>query len=271
MEGLSPLPAEEIGQSIQGVEVFCATPSSFKEGGAEWSQKPVWRSLTSCGHTSTSFGPEWVLGQALGQETSRDILIIKYAHGGTTLACEWVPDRPLTVFNEYKNLCPALVQSRGRSYEGTRYGFQRLILLVAEALASKAGDYPDVALEVTGFLWFQGESDAEGRIEYNFTRAYYRTNLNHFLGRLRSHWGRFKAYVGKITCSVQALDGDISGDALEDIRQAQQAVADNDDHTTIVDSIDLELSADGCHFTTQGMKGLGRRFAQAVARDLAIQ
>jgi hypothetical protein len=104
------------------------------------------------------------------------------------------------------------------------------------------------------FVWMQGERDAK-----TGHGAVYERSLAGLLGQLRADLGREDVYV---------VIGRISGHGLgayadwELVRAAQVRVAQSDPLAAWVDTDDLDGPEHELHYTEQGYRELGRRFAQ---------
>lgn len=105
---------------------------------------------------STQFGPEITFGRTMADShPAQSIALIKYGHGGTSLAVNWKP-------------------GTGADYTGFRNAVTNALTLL-----SNAGDTYSLA----GMLWLQGESDTGA----NATN--YQANLTSFIADMRSNYG----------------------------------------------------------------------------------
>jgi hypothetical protein len=87
------------------VEVFCGYPSKFEKDREEYlpnQTTPSWQSFRACGSNDNFFGPEITFGEAMAKAyPDTRIYLIKYAHGGTSLGCEWQPNERSSAFIKY--------------------------------------------------------------------------------------------------------------------------------------------------------------------------
>ncbi|HYE16935.1 MAG TPA: sialate O-acetylesterase [Tepidisphaeraceae bacterium] len=117
------------------------------------------RPATSSG---TTFGPEITFGRAMANANpSRQIALIKYSRGGTSLAVDWKP-------------------GSGSDHNA----FKATVTNGLAALAAGGNTY-----RINGMLWLQGESDAGA----NATN--YGTNLTSFIADMRASYGANMPFV----------------------------------------------------------------------------
>ncbi|MEQ9553737.1 MAG: sialate O-acetylesterase [Coleofasciculus sp. G3-WIS-01] len=177
------------------------------------------------------FGPEITLGQRIAQELNETVALVKYAKGGTNLAVDWKPGGEL---------------------------YSSMMDRVNQAIA----EFPiaSVNVEIAGFFWMQGESDA-----YNLIMAnQYEQNLTNFITQVRQdlHEPNLPFVYGKVflTGTQQTPFGIFRyGDI---IRQAQSQVSEQVPGTFAVETSDLSQHPDNIHFDSQGLMELGDRFAE---------
>jgi hypothetical protein len=105
------------------------------------------------------FGPEIGFGNTVGDYFDDQVLLIKVAYGGSTLAVDWkTPSAPPTTFNY--TFCNA---TGCQPYPASSYGalYRRMLSVVRETL-SNLGAYVngyDGEYELSGFVWWQGFND----------------------------------------------------------------------------------------------------------------
>ncbi len=148
--------------------------------------------------------------------------------GGTNLYSQWQRD------------------AADHGNRGTLYGS-----MLHRALAQ---GYP---APVKGFLWFQGESDA-GR-----GTAAYKTDLKRLISQYREDLG--DPSLPFFIAQLGTYDFSNLTDWLA-IQEAQRQVVEEDAKTALVTTVDQPRS-DTIHFSVQGYKTIGVRFAEA-AREL---
>ncbi|SFK69077.1 sialate O-acetylesterase [Lysobacter sp. cf310] len=186
-------------------------------------------------HNNNFFGPELAIGRELSHHLGEQIALIKYSKGATSLAVDWDPTNPGN--NCYDYLINTIVNS------------------------TQAANVGNVALDIQGVFWMQGESDS---LDLNYAQNY-KANLLRFISTLRTKLGKpdLDIYVATIKdASVWTY--------RQLIWDAQQAVADADPHVYLIDAKTLETYAsDPMHYTARGEVVLGQRFALQALYDIA--
>jgi hypothetical protein len=202
--------------------------------------------------------------EAQKADPNAKIYLIKYAHGGTSLGCEWQPNK---VSNAYPNYgvegCQRYLSKTAKAADNMRT-YKRFLAAMDWGLTAlrQRGIEPKVG----GMLWFQGEADADGRTEFRFLADSYADNLTHFVRTLRSD---LKApdmpfVLGKIKCGYSVADWNRDASPVEMIRSAQQKFIDTETSVYGFDSMDLKFQSDNCHYDSPSMKIIGQRFAWAL-------
>jgi|GEM_PF-2377894 len=141
-------------------------------------------------------GPEFQFGHVVGEAFAEPVLLIKTAWGGKSLFADFRP--------------PSAGGATGPFY-------QQMLAEVDEALKAVPVEFPQLAnraLEISGFVWFQGWNDmvnAEARAEYE-------TNLVHLIHDVRQHFEKPKlpVVVGEL-----GNGGRQASEAMRALRQAQ--------------------------------------------------
>ena len=126
---------------------------------------------------STWFGPEFGFGHAVGNALAEDVLIIKVATGGTSLAKDWRP--------------PGAVAKRGGAV-GPRYA--HMVKTVKEVLANLDKEFPEFTgrkYEIAGFGWHQGWNDGCDQT----MAAAYEANMADFIQDVRKEFSPTMAFV----------------------------------------------------------------------------
>ncbi len=177
------------------------------------------------------FGPEITLGRTLADGLVDDIAIVKYAIGASNLAVHWNPDTP------------------GSFYD--RMTDDVVLALVALDAMGHTG-------RVSGFVWMQGESDAQ----VGAHAAAYEANLTALVQRVRTDFGEpaLPVVFGRISANL-AMSTLLPYPFLDTVRAAQEAVAASVPGTVMIDTDDLPMISDFIHFTAAGQLTLGQRFA----------
>lgn len=192
-------------------------------------------STASCAASAPEFffGPELSFGKEIAQLYPHDqILIIKYAVGGTNLYSEWTtPD------NEFPEGGPM---------------WNQLLDTITESLAEVSMQNHEFSIEA--FLWMQGESDGDRR----FRARDYDEKLTAFIAEIRAFLAEpeMPFILGRVRDAGQPY--------IEDVRIAQVAVADADPWACWFDTDDLNFLPDGIHYDEPGMITLGQRFADRL-------
>ncbi len=183
------------------------------------------------GRTTSYFGPEVTFGRDLASaQPDENIVLIKYAVGGTDLANDWRPP-----------------DSNG---QGAGPYYMIFMDIVINALLSLS-DY-----EIVGMIWMQGEADAWQ--ELSWAQAY-EQNLTDFIQSVRSELGQpyLPFVIGQISASEFWTYNVI-------VRQAQLNVSQIVPDTGLVITTDLPLDTDNAHYTSNGVMTLGERFADEM-------
>lgn len=189
-----------------------------------------------------SFGPEINMARQLADIHAGDpdtrVALIKYAHGGTNLHTQWRGDGTSDAAND------------GPEYRAFQETVQR-------GLAAFALNYPDAEIVLVGMAWMQGESDRDPRFNGD-----YEDNLRRFIADVRATFRPDLPFViGRLADTQTA----IAVDQLAVIQNAQDAVADSDPLTTVVNTNGWEMQADRIHFDTPAILRMGRAFAEKLA------
>lgn len=198
-KGKTPLVGED-GKWLmrQDVKIYAYCDGKTKKGG-----------LTvgfAAPGASTWFGPEFGFGHAVGNGLAEDVLIIKVATGGTSLAGDWRP--------------PSAVKERG-GVVGLRY--THMVKTVKDVLENLAKEFPEFAgrkYEVAGFGWHQGWNDGcDAKMA-----AEYEVNMADFIRDVRKEFNPTMRFV--IANSGFFGDKQKEGSSLAKVRRAQDAMAD---------------------------------------------
>lgn len=191
----------------------------------------------SPGSHEVEFGPEIALGRTLADGLpGRNIVIVKYAHGGSNLHTDWAPG-------------------------GIRY--TTFLDVVSDALSdiSSAGG----TANLRGFAWVQGESDTSAANSVN-----YATNLTNLISRVRTDvFGGEQAQVVVSRLSDNQYNSLNSN--INTVRAAQVSVADNDPAVEWLDTDGAEFStyniSNPIHFDAQGVLAVGTAIGSAFLDD----
>lgn len=153
--------------------------------------------------------------------------IIKYAKGGSSLFTDWDLKKGPHLKKFRETVDGAFKAIREKGYE------------------------PDLRV----FTWHQGESDSKkDRV------SSYKEKLTLFLKQIKSDLSSTMGYaIGQINLS-QKIDPKLSSQVMN----AQAEVASSFGKSVLVPSDKLPLKNDQMHFNTEGMLGLGKRYADAI-------
>ena len=163
----------------------------------------------------TWFGPEFGFGHILGNALDEDVLLIKIATGGTSLAQKW--------------RSPAAVANRGGEV-GPQY--THMVKTAKEVLADVGKEFPEFAgrkVEVAGFGWHQGwqdGSDAKMAAEYE-------ANMADFIDDVRKEFGGGMFFV----IANSGFNGDQQKGTRAQVREAQDIMADAGKYPMFKDNV----------------------------------
>ena len=134
--------------------------------------------------------------------------------------------------------------------------YDRLMSAVNKQVAGKGFD----KFASVSFVWMQGERDAKENLS-----AVYAESLRGLITQLRGDISRpdMTAVIGRLS---DHLNGRPHWDG---VRKAQAEVAAGDPLVVMVDTDDLNGPRNGLHYTPDGYKTLGQRFADAAIKLIA--
>ncbi len=188
------------------------------------------------------FGPEVSFGRDMADGLpSHNIALIKYAADGTSLFHDWNPN---------PGSSPSAHGDEGYHYDQ----FQGTVssgLTEIQNLNGGGNTY-----EIAGMLWVQGEADQ------NNDRLDYESNLNTFIGDVRSEYGSNLPFF----FSALSANQDFSG-TTGDVRADQDAVAAGDANAFLIQTDSFPVVTEGfgtVHYSSEGQRLLGEAFADQV-------
>ncbi|MGK7927406.1 MAG: sialate O-acetylesterase [Spirulina sp.] len=183
------------------------------------------------------FGPEISLGLNLANRLGETVALIKYSVNGTNLDREWNPHVEESLYSLMK--------------ERIRQGREML-------------EVRGYSLEVAGFFWMQGESDAKNDLNMALN---YEENLRNLILKIRQDFAspNLPFIYGKIflTNNHQTYDPEREFQYGDVIREAQDRISRMISHTGVVETIDLTRYFDNLHFDSNGLIELGDRMADS--------
>ena len=209
------------------------------------------------GNYSDRFGIELTFARRLQElYPQRNIAIIKYSRGGTSIDCEaakhfgcWDPD---------------FSGGDGEGAGVNQYDHFLATLRNATTDNDIDGDGEADRLIPAGLVWMQGESDAALNADVAFR---YRENLRRLMDLLRAalRTDDLPIAIGRISDSRRdsTEEGPVwtYGDV---VRGAQAAWVESDGHAALVTSTDEYGYSDPWHYDSAGYIDLGRQFADAL-------
>lgn len=177
------------------------------------------------------FGPEITFGRTVADALpSSNLAIVKHAASATDLDIQWSPTGSGSVYNSFLNTVNRATDS-----------------------ITNAGD----TYEITGFLWVQGEADANREFGSD-----YEANLTNFITAIRTEFGQDTPFFIS-GLSDNQIFGSNADNAL--VTQAQIDVAAADNNTFLIDTDGPEFTvtalSDGLHYDTGGQMALGEALA----------
>jgi hypothetical protein len=254
---------EELNAPVAGVMIF---HGNMAADGAEVDGRGLWAPLRpgngtgfkSDGRANTysdRFGVELTFGRRMKElYPDRNIAILKYSRGGTSIAVEaagnfgcWEPDyKKKNGVNQWDHFLAAL---KG-----------------ATSVKDIDGDGEPDRLIPRGIVWMQGESDAQFDEE---TAKRYRENLRRLMDLIRAALREddLRVAIGRISSSEDAPRKPAKPMRWKHgpiVREAQAAWVEADGHAALVTSTDGYGYSDPWHYDSAGYVDLGRRFAEAL-------
>ena len=191
----------------------------LKDGGGNWvvrndvwirDQNPSKGGLTvGYGADSGKVGPELGFGHVIGDLNEHQVLIVKAAWGGKSLAVDFRPP------------------SSGGT---TGFYYNEILRLVNEATTNLGTYFPDYnggGYEIVGFGWHQGWND---RVTPSYS-AEYQTNMANFIRDMRSALGKPNL---PFVIATTGMDG---GDAYTEVEQAQLAMTNATTYPDFADDV----------------------------------
>ncbi len=252
---------DSLNRELPDIMIFHGNPAPDDQ--VEPDGRGIWSSLrpghgvgfTSDGNTNTyseRFGLEITFARQLQHiYPDRQIAIIKYSRGGTSIDCEaagrfgcWDPDfEGKTGINQYDHFLATL-----------RY---------AMSVKDIDGDGEKDRLIPAGILWMQGESDAAHTEE--IAMRYY-DHLKRLMDLIRAalHTDDLPVVIGKISDSWNDDEDQKVWDHGELVQYAEEKYCRTDPRAAIVKSTRYYQYSDPWHYDSKGYIDLGRKFAEAI-------
>ena len=199
------------------------------------------------------FGPEVALGynlsRVIAQQPGAQLVIIKYAKGGSSLAVDWKAGGDGTT-----------------NGDGAYYRiFQRV---VKDGLAKLQSTFPDNTIQVVAMAWVQGESDIDGG---SATADAYATNLVRFISDVRQTFtATLPFFFSRISAHQRVYSAPTSTHYANYLvlRSQQEQVAATVMNAYMIDTdgSDFAMKPDFLHFGAGGEQAMGAAFAAEIRR-----
>lgn len=258
---------EDLGESRKDAKVWKSLVSHRD------TSKNIFQFLPLYGGNTSTHGSELGLAYKLKQyHPDTNLAFIKIAVNGTNLASDWRPSE-------------SQQDSGGLVYKRFEEGFNLAIEQAYEAILESQGEGENIAIEVVGILWMQGESDTK---EKEKAKAY-QTNLENFITKVRDvvhntnkdfivnkpHTPKTPFIIGLImdqkslddNCTAPDIPSVIRLDYADTIRLSQQKVCDSIDRCMYFDTKDYPRACgynSEIHYNSQGLIQMGFDFAQSL-------
>jgi hypothetical protein len=252
---------DSLKEPMKNVMIFHGNPvPDMRESGG----KGIWAPLQpghGCGDFSSDgrknnytgcFGVELSFAsELLKKNPDRNIAIIKYSRGGTTLALNgakffgcWYPD-----YNIDNRL--------------NQYDFFLATVKNACSVHDIDGDGEDDVLIPKGIIWMQGESDA---VQTKKMAEAYGKNLKRLMDLIRAAFrvNDLPVVIGLISDSGVKNGKEPVMNYGDIVRRCQEEFVKDDYFSAIVKSTDNYDYIDDWHYTSKCYLDLGRQFARAV-------
>lgn len=188
------------------------------------------------------FGPEISIGLQLATHLNETVALIKYADNGTNLDTDWNP---------------FVSQSR----------YHQMLERIQDGIADLyALGY---RVEIAGFFWMQGESDAKNDI---YMARNYQINLTNFIYKLRRDlsYPMLPFVYGAIALSNDRTTDFGTFDYADLVRDAQLQVNQKVSYTRLVETSHFSKHTDNLHFDSPALITLGNLFANAWLKEQCI-
>jgi len=264
MEGYAQVSKEVVGElsSVNNVFVYCAHHSAFDSQSIQWSagKKPTWKNLQPCGGFPATMGPEVSFGLLASKAfPDKNVYLIKYAKGSTSVFCNWQPPSRTEAYKKYQG--DAICKDPEHSNQDPSY--LRFEKTVADGIAEIPAA---VKWSWGGMLWVQGEQDASGG-KHPFFAETYQENLGHLVQTIRAklQFPQLTFVAAKIKAGAMTSASGQGPSPLKLVRDSIHNIAVKDGSFKTFETWDLPSTEGDCwHFTTESVLTIGARFAQAL-------
>jgi len=187
-----------------------------------------------------TFGPEISFGRKMADTLGREVVLIKYAFGGTDLYEHW--------------------RAPTENDPNSGFLYDRFILEIKKALSEIDRPY-----KIAGMLWQQGEKDSRDDGQHKV--AVYEQRLTDLINAVRREFDDPElpfifGYVSELENTVFSPKHNYPYAHL--IRRAQYNVSQKMDHVVLIQTNDLTFNEDKKHYDAAAQIKLGQRFADAL-------
>ncbi|MDY0118418.1 MAG: sialate O-acetylesterase [Bacilli bacterium] len=223
---------------------------NFNLGGGNTSNNEFVPVKLGQGRTEESFGPEIGIAETLTKGNKKNVFLVKYAVGGTSLSSQWVSPTSM----------PLTQPEGGTLYKGAvEFTFSCIQQLEAQGYNPR----------IRAICWMQGESDANGS-QYD----YYYTLTQNFISDLRLAFDEYKINqgIGFVDAAIAAISKWREHEAIND---AKRQNAEEDPLTYFIDTNAELLTTDQepannpdlAHYDSVSMVKLGRLFGLSLVEN----
>lgn len=199
------------------------------------------------GHSKTQFGPEIGIAEKLSElDPKKQVYIIKYAYGGTSLTTQWRSPSSKNAGSLYKN-----------AVEYTLAQCKKL---------EEADLYP----VIKAICWMQGEDDSNG-LSYN---SYGELERN-FVSDLREAFAYYKPVDAEIGFVDAGISDSTAWKNYKVINDAKRLLSETTESHVYIDTIAANLKYNGepagapdiYHYDSSSMIKLGELFADSLIQN----
>ena len=163
-----------------------------------------------------------------------NVIVVKFAQGGQPIR-RW--------YKQWKSANATPSKNNGDLYD-------RLMQQVKQAIDGKQ-------IATVTFVWMQGERDAKTK-----EVSVYGASLKGVVKQIEQDLGRDNLHVVVGKLGKGQLEGKPWSEDWAALRKVQEELCTSNPRWEIVDCDDLEMRGDNLHFTAEGYRGMGERFAK---------
>jgi alpha-galactosidase len=179
------------------------------------------------GALPNTIGPELQFGNTIGDAFENEVLLIKAAWGGKSLAVDFCP--PSAAGNEGYEQLPGAPKDKGYYYVQALARVHDVLNRIDEIVPGYEGQ----GYEIAGFGWHQGWNDRVNKA----ANAAYESNMEHFIRDVRRDLGTPNLPFVIATTGMRSMQAkDPRGDALIKAQLAMADVPDFKGNVAVVDT-----------------------------------